>query len=142
MTLAAPHCRSTTRDTQPPNGEVGRIGAGFPLPGIQNQADERDITIEQVGVSGLRYPITVIDQADEIQWTNATLNLSAGLPHDAKGTHMSRFIWVLEWHRGEITIRTPPAVLADMRETLGAQSARIEAHFPHFLERQAPVNRA
>ena len=55
---------------------------------------------------------------------------------------MSRFIWVLEWHRGEITIRTPPAVLADMRETLGAQSARIEVHFPYFLERQAPVNRA
>lgn len=112
------------------------------LQDVQSEPDDREIAIEQVGVSGLRYPITVMDQADEIQRTIATLDLSVGLPHDAKGTHMSRFIEVLDRHRGEITIRTLPAVLADMRETLGAQSAHIEVHFPYFLERQAPVSKA
>jgi GTP cyclohydrolase IB len=107
---------------------------------VQNHRDDRGIEIEQVGVSNLQYPITVLDRAEEKQSTIAMLALSVGLPHDAKGTHMSRFIEVLELHRGELTIRTIPKVLVDLKNRLDAESARIEVSFPYFLERTAPVS--
>ncbi len=107
---------------------------------VQSHRDDRGIEIEQVGVSDLRYPITVLDRAQEKQNTVATLSLSVGLPHDAKGTHMSRFLEVLEQHRGELTIRTIPQVLADLKNRLDSESARIEVSFPYFLERTAPVS--
>jgi GTP cyclohydrolase I len=109
---------------------------------VQSEPDTRGIAIEQVGVTGLRYPIRVLDRTAEAQSTIATITLSVGLPHDLKGTHMSRFITVLERHRGEITVRTLPALLADMKTTLNAESARIEVSFPYFLERRAPVSGA
>jgi len=107
---------------------------------FQNHRDYREVAIEQVGVSDLQYPITVLDRAQEKQNTIATVNISVGLPHDAKGTHMSRFIEALERHRGELTVRTIPAVLQDLNRRLDAESAHIEVHFPYFLERSAPVN--
>jgi GTP cyclohydrolase I len=107
---------------------------------VQSHQDDRGIEIEQVGVSELRYPITVLDRAEEKQNTIANLTLSVGLTHDAKGTHMSRFIEVLEQHRGELTIRTIPEVLKDLKTRLDAESARIEVTFPYFLERTAPVS--
>ena len=110
------------------------------LEDVQTHRDHREVTIEQVGVSDLHYPITVLDRADEKQNTIATITLSVGLPHDTKGTHMSRFIEVLEQHRGELTVRTIPAVLRDMKSRLDAESARIEVHFPYFIERSAPVS--
>jgi len=102
---------------------------------VQSEPDDREIAIEQVGVSELHYPITVLDRAAESQRTVATIALSVGLPHDSKGTHMSRFIQVLENHRGEMTVRTLPSLLADLKTTLDAQSARIEVQFPYFLAR-------
>jgi GTP cyclohydrolase I len=110
------------------------------LEDVQRRADDREVAIEQVGVSGLRYPITVLDKTAERQSTVATISLSVGLPHDTKGTHMSRFIEVLEQHRGELTVRTIPTVLQALKERLDAESARIEVRFPYFLERLAPVS--
>lgn len=110
------------------------------LEDVQNRADHRQTPIDQVGVSGLRYPITVLDRTQTSQRTVATLTLSVGLPHDTKGTHMSRFIEVLERHRGEITVRTLPEVLRDLQQTLEAESARMEVRFPYFCERRAPVS--
>jgi GTP cyclohydrolase IB len=107
---------------------------------VQSVRDHREIAIERVGVSALKYPITVLDKADETQQTIATISLSVGLPHHAKGTHMSRFIEVLEQHRGELTVRTIPELLRKVREKLGAESAHIEVRFPYFLERHAPVS--
>lgn len=107
---------------------------------VQNQADHRQITIEQVGVTDLQYPIVVLDRAQERQQTVATLALSVSLPHHYKGTHMSRFIEVLEAHRGEITVRTLPAMLRDLKNRLQAERGRIEVVFPYFLERAAPVS--
>jgi GTP cyclohydrolase IB len=109
---------------------------------VQSEADDREVAIEQVGVTDLRYPIVVLDRSAQSQRTVAGIALSVGLPHDAKGTHMSRFIEVLERHRGEITVRTLPALLADLRTTLEAASARIEVTFPYFLERAAPASGA
>lgn len=108
----------------------------------QNQADHRQIPIDKVGVCGLRYPIVVLDQKDQRQSTIAELSMSVNLPHEFKGTHMSRFIETLNSHRGEITMRTLPQILAELKKRLRAESAHIEVSFPYFLERTAPVTGA
>jgi GTP cyclohydrolase I len=109
---------------------------------VQNRPDARLIPIDQVGVSDLRYPITVLDRANGVQHTVARWAMSVSLPHQFKGTHMSRFIEVLNRHRGEVTLRTLPALLAELRERLHAERARVEIAFPYFLERTAPVSGA
>lgn len=103
---------------------------------IQNHHDERNIAIDQVGVSDLRYPIIVLDQKNEKQQTIANISMSVNLPHHFKGTHMSRFIEILNKHRGEITIRTMPDILHDLKKHLKAESAKVELTFPYFLERK------
>jgi GTP cyclohydrolase I len=109
---------------------------------VQNRPDDRRIPIDKVGVSGLRYPIIVLDRRDGRQETVATLSMSVSLPHHFKGTHMSRFIEVLNAHRGEITMRTLPQILHELRRRLDAESAHIEVRFPYFVERTAPVSEA
>jgi len=109
---------------------------------MQNQSDHRQIDIDQVGVSDLRYPITVLDRAAEKQSTVASIAMSVSLPHHFKGTHMSRFIEVLNAHRGEVTMHTLPVMLRALKARLEAETARIEVHFPYFLEREAPVSGA
>lgn len=109
---------------------------------MQNQADGRQIDIDQVGVSDLRYPITVLDKASERQSTVASIAMSVSLPHHFKGTHMSRFVEVLNEHRGEVTMRTLPVVLHQLKERLEAETARVEVSFPYFLEREAPASGA
>ncbi len=112
------------------------------LEDVQNRSDERRMPIDQVGVSDLRYPITVLDREHSKQKTVARLSLAVNLPHHFKGTHMSRFIEVLNEHRGEVTMRTLPAILYDLKERLDAESAHVEVTFPYFLERTAPVSGA
>lgn len=110
------------------------------LEDVQNHIDRRRVPIDQVGVSDLRYPIYVLDRKQAKQQTIARLSLAVNLPHHFKGTHMSRFIEVLNEHRGEVTMRTLPAILRDLKERLVAESARVEVVFPYFLERTAPVS--
>ena len=109
---------------------------------VQSRQDSRQMPIDQVGVSDLRYPIVVLDREHQKQQTVAHLSISVALPHEFKGTHMSRFIEVLNDHRGEITMRTLPACLKDIKTRLSAESAHIELTFPYFLERTAPVSGA
>jgi GTP cyclohydrolase I len=109
---------------------------------IQSQKDHRQIPINQVGVSDLRYPIIVLDREREKQHTIARLSMSVSLPQEFKGTHMSRFIEILNEHRGEITMRTLPTILRELQAKLHAESARIEVEFPYFLERSAPASGA
>jgi GTP cyclohydrolase I len=109
---------------------------------VQGRRDEREVALDRVGVSGLRYPIVVLDRDHQKQHTVAILKMSVNLPHEFKGTHMSRFIEVLNEHRGEITMRTVPAILRDLRKKLDAESAHIHLIFPYFLERRAPVSGA
>jgi GTP cyclohydrolase I len=109
---------------------------------VQGRRDEREVALDRVGVSGLRYPIVVLDRDHQKQHTVAVLKMSVNLPHEFKGTHMSRFIEVLNEHRGEITMRTVPAILRDLRKKLDAESAHIHLVFPYFLERRAPVSGA
>ncbi|MFV8752221.1 GTP cyclohydrolase FolE2 [Nannocystaceae bacterium ST9] len=109
---------------------------------VQSLPDERDVALDQVGVSGLHHPIVVLDRASEKQRTIARITMSVALPREQKGTHMSRFVEVLNDHHGEVTMRTVPAILRDLRARLDATRARIELTFPYFLERVAPVSRA
>ncbi|MCA9670960.1 MAG: GTP cyclohydrolase I FolE2 [Myxococcales bacterium] len=109
---------------------------------VQSRHDAREIPLEQVGVSELRYPITVLDREADRQQTIATVELSVNLPHHFKGTHMSRFIEVLEAHRGEVTMFTMPALVEDLRERLEAERARVCMRFTYFVERAAPASGA
>lgn len=109
---------------------------------VQNHSDERGIPLDQVGVTDLRYPIVVLDRQNEKQHTVARLTMSVDLPHHFKGTHMSRFIEVLNEHRGEVTMRTLPAILRELKNKLDAQSARLEVSFPYFTEKEAPASGA
>lgn len=107
---------------------------------VQNHRDTRCLPIDQVGVTGLRYPITVLDRRRERQDTIADVSLSVSLPHEFKGTHMSRFVEVLNEQRTEITMRTLPDMLVRLKGRLDAERARVEVRFPYFLERVAPVS--
>lgn len=109
---------------------------------VQSRPDERGIALDRAGVSGLRYPITVLDKSDGRQETIAELSMSVSLPHHFKGTHMSRFIEVLNSHRGEITMRTLPVILKELKTRLDAETAHIEVKFPYFVEREAPVTKS
>ena len=109
---------------------------------VQSRSDTRGIPLDRVGVTDLRYPIVVLDRARERQSTSARVTMSVSLPHHFKGTHMSRFIEVLNEYRGEVTMRTMPKLLEQLRTHLEAETARAELHFTYFLERAAPASGA
>jgi GTP cyclohydrolase I len=109
---------------------------------IQNQRDDRNIEIQKVGIKDIRYPITVLDKARGKQQTIASINMYVNLPHHFKGTHMSRFVEVLNAHRGRITIRNFSAILEELRTRLHAQSAHMQVTFPYFIEKTAPISGA
>jgi GTP cyclohydrolase I len=109
---------------------------------VQGLPDDREVALDRVGVAGLRHPIVVLDRHAEKQRTVGTFTMSVSLPREQKGTHMSRFVEVLNEHHGEVTMRTVPAILRDLRARLEAASARVEVEFPYFLERTAPVSGA
>jgi len=103
---------------------------------IQNQVDNRRIDIKKVGVKTITYPITVLDKAQSSQKTVATVNMYVNLPHQFKGTHMSRFIEILNQYHGKIDIRQYHLILDEMKERLNAESAHLEMIFPFFLQRK------
>ena len=104
---------------------------------IQSQQDNRRINIEKVGVKNISYPITVLDQAHEHQNTVATVNMYVNLPHHFKGTHMSRFVEILNQFHGTIDLKSLDIVLQEMKDRLQAEEAHIEIEFPYFLKKEA-----
>lgn len=111
-----------------------------PLPDLQQTGDTRGVAIDQVGVCDLCYPIVVLDRENQRQSAAAAISMSVSLPHHFKGTHMSRFLEVLARHQGEVTMRTLPAILHELKTRLDAEAARIEVEFTYFLQRVAPVS--
>lgn len=109
------------------------------LEDVQNRPDVRGLAIDQVGVTSLRYPISVLDQMLSKQDTIAEISMSVALAADVKGTHLSRFLEILTEHCGELTQRTIPAVLAKMHDRLGTTDAQLAMTFPYFLPKTAPV---
>jgi GTP cyclohydrolase I len=106
----------------------------------QNQRDYRNIPIDKVGIKNLRYPITVRDRRDGSQNTVATINMYVDLPHEYKGTHMSRFVEMLHLLQPEVSLQKFSEILEDMKKHLNAASAHIEVTFPYFIEKRAPVS--
>lgn len=101
---------------------------------IQSQLDSRRINIKKVGVKQVPYPITVKDKAQKTQHTIANANLYVNLPHKFKGTHMSRFVEILNEFHGEITIKSFSSILVKMKERLDAEASHLELEFPYFLK--------
>ncbi|MCD4787158.1 MAG: GTP cyclohydrolase FolE2 [Desulfobacterales bacterium] len=106
----------------------------------QNQRDYRNITIDKVGIKNLRYPITVLDRRNGCQDTVATINMYVDLPHEYKGTHMSRFVEILNVLRPEVSLKKISDALEQMKKHLNAASSHIEVTFPYFIEKKAPVS--
>ena len=109
------------------------------MPDIQSLPDGRKIPIDKVGVKGLRYPISVKDRKKGLQHTVGLFDLFVNLPHNFKGTHMSRFIEVLNEFRGEISMEKFEEVLEKIKKKLNAKSAHMNVEFPYFVEKCAPV---
>lgn len=113
-----------------------------PIEDVQSRPDGRGIAINKVGVRNLRYPIVILDRANEKQATVANVSLSVNLPHHFKGTHMSRFVEILNEHHGDMTMWSLPEILHKLKARLDAESAHVELTFPYFMERSAPVTGA
>ncbi|HRI11648.1 MAG TPA: GTP cyclohydrolase FolE2 [Verrucomicrobiota bacterium] len=112
-----------------------------PLTDKQSERDHRRLRIDKVGVRGLRFPVQVRDKtSDSLQNTVATLGLFVDLPHEFKGTHMSRFLEVLNAHGSVIHVESIPTMLREMQVRLQAQNAHLEMEFPFFLTKHAPVS--
>ncbi len=109
------------------------------IPDVQSMPDARNIPIDKVGVKGLRYPIRVKDRSKKFQHTVGIFDLFVNLPDNFKGTHMSRFIEVLNEFRGEISMENFPDILEKTKKKLNAQSAHMNVEFPYFMEKRAPV---
>ncbi|MDZ7698629.1 MAG: GTP cyclohydrolase FolE2 [Deltaproteobacteria bacterium] len=107
---------------------------------IQNHKDYRNIDIDQVGVKGIRYPITVLDRDMGEQQTVAKINMYVNLPRYYKGTHMSRFVEILNEHSRRISLQNFTGILEEMKSRLDAQSAHMEITFPYFIKKKAPVS--
>jgi len=107
---------------------------------VQSQPDFRNIPIDKVGIKNLRYPITVRDRRDGFQHTIAAINMYVDLPHDNKGTHMSRFVELLHLLRPDVSLAKFAAILENMKQHLNAASAHLEMTFPYFIEKKAPIS--
>jgi GTP cyclohydrolase I len=109
------------------------------LPDIQSQVDARDLRIDAVGVKDVRYPMTIRSH-DQAVPVVATFSMTVSLPAAVKGTHMSRFIELLEAQADDLDQAGFKAMLFDMLDRMDAQSGMIEMRFPYFMRKTAPVS--
>jgi len=110
------------------------------LKDTQSEPDHRRIPIDRVGVKNLRYPIQIRDKAHSLQSTIANVALTVDLPHHYKGTHMSRFVEVLNAHGPVLHVDNIRDILVRLREKLHSEKAQVDFEFPFFLEKRAPVS--
>jgi len=110
------------------------------IPDVQGRADKRKIAINKVGIKDIRHPVVVKDRSDGQQHTVATFNMYVFLPHHFKGTHMSRFVKILNDHEKEISTKSFNEMLSEMSEMLEADSGYIEMNFPFFVNKKAPIS--
>ncbi len=109
------------------------------LADVQSLPDDRRIPLDKVGIKNIRYPITVMEKDKGSQQTVANINMYVNLPQHFKGTHMSRFVEILNQYRREVNVKTFASILEEMKRRLNAQEAHLEVDFPYFIEKKAPV---
>ena len=107
---------------------------------VQGHADTRQIPINRVGIKEIVHPVKVKDRSRGEQHTVATFKMYVNLPHNFKGTHMSRFVEILNQHEREISVESFGTMLVEMTERLAATSGHIEMTFPYFVMKKAPVS--
>jgi GTP cyclohydrolase I len=110
------------------------------IPDTQNSLDTRHIAIDKVGIKDIKHPVVVSDRSGREQHTVANFNMYVNLPEKYKGTHMSRFVEILNHHEYEITVQSFKRMIEEMTELLNAQSGDIEMSFPYFVNKSAPVS--
>ncbi len=110
------------------------------IPDVQSSADTRRLAIDRVGIKAIRHPARIREREGNVQHTVALFNMYVGLPHQFKGTHMSRFVEILEAHEREISPDTFRAMLREMVKKLEAETGHIEMSFPYFVSKKAPVS--
>jgi GTP cyclohydrolase I len=111
-----------------------------PIADVQSSPDTRRLPIDQVGIKDIRHPVRVRDRTVGEQHTIATFNMYVELPHNFKGTHMSRFVEILNNHDMEISVESFKTMLREMSEHLNATVGHIEMNFPYFINKSAPVS--
>ncbi|MCX7857991.1 MAG: GTP cyclohydrolase FolE2 [Deltaproteobacteria bacterium] len=109
---------------------------------VQSMYDYRMVEIDKVGVKNIKYPIVVLDKKNGFQHTVATIDMYVNLPHNFKGTHMSRFVEILHENKNMINMKNLPGILLEMKKRLSAERAHIEIRFPYFIKKEAPVSKA
>jgi GTP cyclohydrolase I len=106
----------------------------------QSERDTRELRIDKVGVRGMKFPIQVRDKARATQNTVATIGMFVDLPKEFKGTHMSRFIEVLNAHGTVIHVENIRDILFAMQDKFHAATSHLDIEFPYFMVKKAPVS--
>ena len=114
---------------------------GAEIEDVQSSADTRRIAINKVGIKDIRHPVRVKDRSEGEQHTVANFSMYVFLPHNFKGTHMSRFVQILNSHEREISIESFKDMLSEMVERLESERGHIEMSFPFFVNKKAPISK-
>ena len=122
----------------PPPADTG--AARTTMDDVQSRQDERRLAIDKVGIRGLAHPVQVHDRSQALQHTIAHFSMAVALPQHLKGTHMSRFIALLEDNRAPLDVTYFSALMKKMVQLLEADTGRIELNFPYFINKTAPVS--
>jgi len=120
--------------------EVQSAASEDDIPDVQSRADKRHIAINKVGIKDILHPVRVKDRSQGEQHTIANFSMYVFLPHNFKGTHMSRFVEILNNHEREISVDSFKEMLHEMVERLESESGHIEMSFPYFVNKKAPVS--
>ncbi len=123
--------RQTTKDSATATDSIADV---------QGSSDDRRIAINKVGIKDIYHPICVKDRTGGEQQTVANFNMYVDLPQDFKGTHMSRFVEILNNHERQITVKSFRDMLSELTDRLDSESGHIEMTFPYFVSKKAPVS--
>ena len=111
------------------------------LPDTQGLADTRNLSINKVGIKDILHPMIIKQRSGKNQTTVANFNMYVNLPHNLKGTHMSRFVHILNNHEDHITVDTFKKMISEMLVLLEAESGHVEMTFPYFINKTAPASK-
>ncbi len=111
-----------------------------PIADVQGSEDTRQIPINKVGIKDIYHPVRIKERSGGEQHTVANFNMYVNLPHNFKGTHMSRFVEILNNHEREISVKSFRDIMTELTERLDAESGHIQMSFPYFINKKAPVS--
>ena len=111
-----------------------------PIPDVQSSQDTRNIPIDKVGIKSLRHPVKLAERAGGVQHSVGIFNMTVSLPAHFKGTHMSRFVEILENNEREISSQSFEGIVRQMVDRLDAQAGEMSMQFPYFVSKAAPVS--